>query len=304
MTEKQLIGRGHKGTQILERDRDIFVAIHEHEGLLTFRQIVALFFPGERYAYDRLRKLCAYGWLNHSDYVLRAAYGEVVYWLTEKSAAIVASVMDRPFDKHFSWIKKPHPNHIPHEVMMNDVRIKVEADCKKTGYLAVSTWVSEKELKTHPDLVYFKNLDGKSVKRAVKPDGFSIIHNAQTGNNSRCLWELLHKVDNRRLILDEKILPGIAYLGSEPYKIRTGGFSSGRWFYVIHSPNAGLRLKNLKESIERQTGRDADRFLLTTYEEAMAATNILLDPIWRRGGSERMFSIVDPNKALPQSQLQ
>ena len=295
MTEL-LRGRGHKGTEIVERDRNIFVAIYSHEGFLTFSQIVTLFFPGERYAYDRLRKLCIYGWLNHSDPILRAAYGEVCYWLTEKSAGMVASFLDKPFDKHFTWVKKPHANHIPHEVMMNDVRIKVETDCEKSGYLAVSEWVSEKELKTHPDLVNFTTLDGKQAKRAIKPDGFSIIHNTQTGNNSRCLWELLHKVDNRRVILDEKILPGIAYFGSEPYKIRSGGYSSGRWFYVIHSPNAVLRLKNLRESINRQTGRDADRFLLTTYEEAMKATNIVLDPIWRRGGSDQMFSIVDPNK--------
>jgi hypothetical protein len=300
MNEEHLRGRGNKGIEINERDRQLFMAVFAHEGVLTFRQIVTLFFPGERYAADRLRKLVQYGWLNRSDAVLRAAYGEVCYWLTPKSAALVASMLDQPFNKQFSWVKRPHANHIPHEIMMNDVRIKVEMDCEQSGFLAVSEWVSEKEYKTHPDFVSFTNLDGKTAKRAVKPDGFCIIHNRTNGNNSRCLFELLHKVDNRRTILDEKILPGIAYLGSEAYKIRTGGFSSGRWFYVLHSPNAPLRLNNLKASIERQAASHADRFLLTTYEAAMEAANIVLDPIWHRAGSERLFSIIDPLKNAPQ----
>jgi hypothetical protein len=138
--------------------------------------------------------------------------------------------------------------------------------------------------------VTYRRPEGNEAKRTVRPDGFFVIHNQETGKNSRFLLELDNDSnEDLSRIADEKILPGIWYFASEGYKRRTGGFTSGHWLFVISTPNAELRLANMKRKVEGVAGKYAERFWFTTLEAVLSTSNVLLDRI-HQGGNEQRIS--------------
>ena len=66
-------------------------------------------------------------------------------------------------------------------------------------------------------------------------------------------------------------------------------FNSGRWLVVC---NGEKRMHNLKAQTEKAVGVNASLFLFSTMEQIEAET-VLNMPIWMRGGSNKVMSLVN-----------
>lgn len=284
---------------LTERDKLILKAIYEFDGMMGAEQIQRLFFSSWYRTRLRLAKLYNEGYVNHPDRKLRAALPQMIYWLTKKGAAEVAGMYGKTLTgQGFKWRRKVRWYLVSHDLEINDFRVEMLLACEQLGHLTLAHWTPSGDFWARPDKIEYTGLDGKVLKRGVRPDGYFVLHNHQTGRNLRCLLEL-DKDSNEDLprIADEKVLPGLAYLVSEVYQRRAlwlpgEKLKSGRWLFVISSSDADLRLSNMKRRIEQIAGENAGKFWLTTLREARECENVLTSPIWRRGGESRLGALL------------
>ena len=278
--------------KLTDRDDSIFRWIWLFDGVMSAEQIQRLEFGSWHRARLRLGYLYQHGYLNRPDRHTRAGLPQMIYWLTAKSAERVAGSQGRPL-KGFKWRHKPRWGLVPHDLKINDFRVAVYLACRRASHLQVLEWTNSGQFWRFPDTVTYRRPEGNEAKRTVRPDGFFVIHNQETGINSRFLLELDNDSnEDLSRIADEKILPGIWYFASEGYKRRTGGFTSGHWLFVISTPNAELRLANMKRKVESVAGKYAKRFWFTTLDAVLATENALLDPIWYEGGNTQLLSLI------------
>ena len=88
--------------RLTERDRRILEAVHSYDGMLSFPQIQRLFFTGRVETEQRLKLLYQHRYLARPDRDERRRLPEMIYWLDEKGAEIVASLSGTPL-KEFPW---------------------------------------------------------------------------------------------------------------------------------------------------------------------------------------------------------
>jgi hypothetical protein len=264
------------------RDRDILEASYEVDGMLGARQISRLFFKGVwRTTRGRLSKLYKSGFVDRPDRRTRMSLPEMVYWLSPRGARLVAEQNGIPFEE-FQWVKNPRLDRVPHHLPLGDLRIRVMETCEQTPDLRLLSWTGQAPFAQHTDIVEFRDTKGKLRRRYIEPDGLFIVYNEATDITARCLLEYDRGTKDGVAIVNEKVLPGLAYLNSQHYFLRTG-YHSGRWLFVVHSKDSELRLRYLKRTIEYAAKQYARFFWFTTYEAAMNASNLILDKIWYRG---------------------
>ncbi len=264
--------------RLTERDRRILETVHAYDGLLSEQQIRHLFFTGRTATQVRLMLLYQHGYLNRPDRRQRAALPAMIYWLSEKGAAYVASLNGQAL-ADFPWRKEPRMMQVEHDLAVNDLRITITKACQTIPHFSLNQWIAASEFHADPDKVEYLLPNKSKASRFIRPDGYCVI--SKGDYTSRLLIEVDRATEDNGRITKEKLLPGLAYIRSDAYKQRFG-FSSGRWLFVTTSDR---RLKHMKQAAENSVKNDAKLFYFTTVERITTDT-IFTTPIWFRGGDE------------------
>jgi len=302
-----------------ERDGQIISAIHQYDGVLSRRQIKAMFWPkATTQAMERRLSLLFHNcFLNWPDPDQRRTkpIPEPLVWLGWRGILYVASRIGievheptkdgenqiRLLEKNLrksglSWKREPRWSQLAHDIAVNDFRMIVERAVRKWPSLTLETWLPEGEFFSKMDVISVPYTDPrgekKSRRKGIRPDGFFIlVDHLRQIKNSPARGRFLLEFDNGNHPLNrfgrDKAVPGVQYLRSKAYKQRFG-FNSGRWLVVCNSKQ---RLHNLKTQTEKMVGQDASIFLFTTMDQARPET-VLNAPIWLRGGSAKMERLV------------
>jgi len=184
-----------------------------------------------------------------------------------------------------------------HDIAVNDFRFAIERAAVKWPSVTLENWIPEGNFLREMDTIEFeyKDRNGKLIKRrkGVRPDGdFVLLDHLRQINNSPARARFLLEFDNGTHPLTrfgkDKAIPGAEYVRSRAYKQRFG-FNSGRWLVVC---NGEQRMRNLKAQTEKSAGAKASVFLFTTMGQIKAET-VLNMPIWMRGGSNKVMSLVN-----------
>lgn len=277
--------------RLTDRDLLIFEAIHACEGMLGAQQIRCFpdkngnpFFDSWRTTRERLSKLYQNGYLARPDRQQRAAITDMVYWLTERSAELVAGLHGQELNA-FHWRKQPRWSLVTHDLALNDFRIAMLKACQDLPGVELECWIPSIEFWADSDAVHYQDEHYKQAKRRVRPDGYFVIRCWNAANDKWDHFRFLLEIDMASEHLPryarEKVRPGVAYLKSAAYAQRFGA-NAGRWLVVTTSPR---RMRNMKRQTETVAGRDAGLFYFTTFDQVRPQT--VLEAIWYRGGEEQ-----------------
>lgn len=275
---------------LTERDKRILEAIYAHDGLLSISQIKRLFFSGNTQLRVRLTLLYQHGYVQRPSRKQRASLTDLIYWLDDKGAALVAGLAGETLDT-FSYRKEPRWLQVEHDLAVNDVRIAFQQACEQSDEFSLAEWIPEGDFHAYPDKVAYTLPNGTRQSRNVTPDGFCCL--IRQGRAFRLLLELDNRTSDNPRFGREKVLPGLAYLSSSAYKQRFG-VNAGQWLIVTTGKR---RLHNLKQQAERIAGKDAHRFSFTTLA-AISADTLLTAPIWLRGGDEELRPLFPPSEKI------
>ncbi len=273
--------------RLTDRDRHILEAVHAHEGLLSETQIRSLFFSGRSATQTRLMLLYQHGYLNRPDRRQRAALTQMVYWLGERGAAVVAGLSGQTLSD-YPYRREPRWSQIEHDLAVNDVRIAVTQACAREAGFTLLDWQPEGEFHAQPDRVRYPLPNGSTATRQIIPDGYCQIERA--GRLFHFLWEIDKRTEDNPRFAREKVLPGIAYLATPAYQARFGA-SSGQWLIVT---TGARRLQNLKRQTEHAAREQARHFYFTTLAQLTPAA-VLSAPIWYRGGDSQPLALFKPH---------
>lgn len=279
------------------RDRELLSGLLDY-GLLSLEQVQALFFresdqtaadhKTRRYGVtttvlNRLYVLEKAGWIVLSTHAETARFPNTrVCWLGRKAAQAMATDLKLPL-RALHW-QKPHSRltQIPHDLMANTFRLRLEAAISQQAGCSLIEWLSGRLLAGDSDTIaYSLPLDGRTVnkERKIIADSFCIL--GLGDSTARYPIEIDHSTLTQTRIMKEKIYAGLAYINSTPYKKRYGE-NRGRWLFVMESER---RMKHLQANIVREVGKvAAASFYFTTFE-AVQTRNVLLDPIFFLGGA-------------------
>jgi hypothetical protein len=282
--------------RLTERDLYIFEAIHAFDGMLGAQQIRRLryrdgkpLFKSWRTTRERLSKLYQNGYIDRPDRRQRAALIDMVYWLTERSAALVAGLHGQELDE-FRWRRQPRWSMVEHDLAVNDFRLAIVEACGNVPGLELAEWQPAGEFWAYPDEVEYKDEQGKKTKRRIRPDSFfDILHlNGSDGKwyHNRMLLELDRATEDNPRFAREKVRPGVAYLRSQAYE-RRFGFKSGRWLVVTTGER---RMLNMKRQTEATAGGDAGAFYFTMLDQ-VTPDSVLTEPIWYQGNVDEPVAL-------------
>jgi hypothetical protein len=267
--------------RLTERDRRIMEAIHAYDGMLGFSQLKRLFFTGESQAKYRLMLLYQNGYLDRLDQAQRRKVPEMIYWLDNKGAQLVASLYGTPF-KEFLWRKQPRWFQMEHDLVVNDFRLDIEAACDNDPDIDMQVWIAESEFWSDPDRVSYTYRDHQ-YKRNIRPDGYFMLSTPE--HYLRYLLEIDRSTEDNPRFYREKILPGLAYVKSDAYEQRFG-HKTGRWLVVTTGER---RLNNMLRQAQR--AKTKGLFYFTTFER-ISANTILRVPIWQREDRDELVPLV------------
>ncbi|MBL8156504.1 MAG: replication-relaxation family protein [Anaerolineae bacterium] len=276
--------------QLTPRDKRILEAIHAHDGLLSRAQIKRLFFTGDTQLRVRMTLLYQHGYVQRPSRKQRASLPDLIYWLDDKGAALVAGLAGETLET-FRYRQEPRWLQVEHDLAVNDVRIAFQQACEQSEGFSLAEWIPEGDFHAYPDRVAYSLPNGTRQSRNVTPDGFCGL--SHLGRTFRFLLELDNRTSDNPRFGREKVLPGLAYLASSAYKQRFG-VNAGQWLVVTTGKR---RLHNLKQQTERIAGKDAQRFSFTTLE-AVSAETILTAPIWLKGGEAGFQPLVSASEPI------
>ena len=306
--------------RLQERDGEVFQAIYNYDGVLARRQIKTLFWPQSsiQALERRLSLLYHNGFLTWPDINQRRTkpIPEPVVWLGWRGVLHLAGQMEinvplpnnagenqmrllekRLREEGMGWQREPRWSQLGHDIAVNDFRMAIERAAIKWPSVTLESWVPEGDFLREMDTIEFeyKGQDGKKRKRrkGVRPDGyFVLLDHLRLINNSPARARFLLEFDNGNHPLTrfgrDKAVPGVAYVRSKSYKQRFG-FNSGRWLIVSNSEK---RMYNLKTQTEKAVGANASIFLFSSMDQIKPDT-VLNMPIWMRGGSNKVISLVN-----------
>ena len=263
-----------------EATTELLLAIYNHEGLLSQRQIIRNFFPGKTKSYPefRLQQYFDHHLVNkfNAEWVHGEHLRETVYTLGTKGARYIAHHLETDYPS-FTWRAKPRWLSLPHDLRLNDFRLIVTREARGLPGFELVKWVSEFELQ-------------QSHKIPGRPDGFFLLRRKSPTETGRVEeLAILPEVDNATHALSQfvrrKVKPALKFVGSRDYE-RTFGVSNGAYFVITTGQK---RLTNLKEKTEKAGG--AGLFYFTTFDQVRQ--NVLTSPIWQMAGSDDLLSIQD-----------
>ena len=302
------------------RDGEIIQALHTYDGVMARRQIKDLFWKSTsvKTMERRLTLLYHNSFINLPtlDQRRRNPISEPIVWLGWRGILYLAGQMEidvpspnnagenqmrllekRLREEGIGWQREPRWSQLEHDIAVNDFRMAIEKASKKWPSVTLERWIPEGDFLREMDTIDFeyKDQDGKIRKRrkGIRPDGyFVLLDHLRLINNSPARARFLLEFDNGNHPLTrfgkDKAVPGVAYVRSNAYKQRFG-FNSGRWLIVC---NGEKRMHNLKARTEKAVGVNASIFLFTTTGQIEPET-VLNMPIWIKGGSNKLMSLVN-----------
>lgn len=257
--------------RLTQRDKLILEIIHSRDGMLSFSQIQNLFFTGKSQTKKRLMLLYQNGYLNRPNREQRRRVPEMIYWLDKRGAEIVASMNSLSVNE-LRWLKIPRWFQVEHDIAVNNFRILMRKACANDNDIELTEWTSEREFRSFPDKISY-TYQGRQLKRNIIPDGYFMLTTPE--HHIRYLLEIDRSTEDNPRFLREKILPGLAYVGSDAFEKRFG-FKRGRWLVVTTGER---RLGNMLRQAKRAKAKGL--FYFTTYDKLNADT-LLHAPIWQR----------------------
>ncbi len=289
-----------------DRDGEILKAIYRYGGMLSRRQLKAMFWPEttHRAMNKRLTLLGRDGyicWPTDEQYRTKPI-PEPVIWLGVTGILYIAgqegNEVQEPANtgenqlrqlestlRNFGirWLREPNWNQIPHDLKVVGFWQAVEGATNNEPKFTLEYWISEREFRSRPDKIEYR-LGRKRLSRRVIPDGYFVVVDEerrarQETHRARFLLELDMANEPNPRFENEKLAAGAAYLQSPEYKERFG-VNAGRWLVVT---TGEVRMRHLMERAANSAGRAAHLFLFSTLKQTLA-TNPLTSPIWRRVG--------------------
>lgn len=279
-----------KSITLQPRDIELFTAVHEHDGLLTGNQAHRLFWIDAEW--QAVRKRLAALWTNGYLNKCKANIPSKVYCLTAKAAKIVAEHQGVTSGQ-LKWRREPRWSQLTHDITVNDFRLDVAESAQDTDFLRLHNWIGENAFSRWRDEVHVA-FNNKSYKKIVEPDGyFEIAIPSPNGRFwvFRCMVEIEISRKGIPRIINEKILPGLAYIRSPKYKQRFG-HNSGRWLFIVPTE---LKMRNLKQAVEEQLSKGSHVFWFAwSDDDNITPQTVLTEPIWYRGGSDEPQPLFTP----------
>lgn len=272
-----------------EREQKLLLTLYRFEGVLADYQIKQLFFDSYAWMENRLKLLCDGEYLYRFNLEQRALLPYTAYLLDRKGIDFVASVEGVPI-RLLKW-RKPGEGLqlIPHDVELNDLRISVNRAIKTLPGGQLTQWVNSRMLKSKPDVIEMTAAATLPYKRKIISDGFFFLTYADNGTQRkrRYLIEYDRQTEQNPRFIEDKVIPGIAYIKSEVFK-RRYGVSAGDWLVVTKSDK---RMKNMLKAAASIA--DADKyFYYTTYSQATAPDAFFKAAIWWQPGADQATALV------------
>jgi hypothetical protein len=271
--------------QLTERDRCILETIHAYDGVLGLSQIRRLFFTGRSQTEERMKRLYQHRYVDRPDRRQRMRLPEMIYWLDRQGAELVSNLNGIAVSE-LRWRKQPRWSQVEHDLAVVDFRLDLVEACRVSAAVTLETWVPESEFWAYPDRISY-TYRGRQMRRKVRPDGFFALRAGQ--HQIRYLLEIDRGTEDNPRFLQEKVLPGLAYLKSDAYKARFGR-PPGRWLVVT---TGDRRLNNMLSQSRRAGARGL--FYFTTYDQ-VAVKTMLLSPIWRRADRQEPVPLLFLNQ--------
>lgn len=279
--------------RLTDRDVQVLEAIYTHNGMLSLRQVDELFFTGRGSAHPRQRmnKLFVNHYVNMPGpkEIHQIPYGETVYWLDERGAAVVAGLYGET-PKSFDYRDDIRWSLVAHDLRVNDVQVAVTQACEQLPELELKRWEWESAFRSHPDTVSYQDDKGRKKRRRVIPDSFFLITRskpdaAEESSEYAFLLELDMATEHNPRIGRSKILPGMAYIGSEAYRERFG-LQYGRWLFVTTGER---RMENMRTQARRLGAKG--QFYFTTFD-GLTPDTILKKPVWWMPDRDEPISLI------------
>jgi hypothetical protein len=264
-----------------ERDQHILETIHAYDGMLSFSQIQRMFFTGKSQAELRMRLLYHNKYVERPNQEQRRRMPEMVYWLAQKGAELVASLNSISLAE-LGWRKEPRWFQVEHDLAVNDFRLDLDEACRNHLEIRLEAWIPESDFWSFPDRIEYPYGD-RIMHRYIRPDGYFMLSTG--GHRIRYLLEIDRSTEDNPRFLREKVLPGLVYIKSQAYEDRFG-HRSGRWLVVTTGER---RLHNMLSQARRGGAKGA--FYFTTFDQVNVDT-ILAAPIWMRADRDEPVPLI------------
>ncbi len=253
---------------------------------LTTEQVALLFFTSLKPAYGRLHKLFHHGYVERqfiTQVVTAPAASRMVYTIAPLGAAVLAQNAGYSSEGIHSASRQVRTwDKLQHLLAVNDVRLALTRAVWDTAGMTLKTWRDEFQFRAAPRLVTVKTVRGGDKRQPVYPDGYA--HLVTPRGEARFFWEVDLGTEGLEQIKGQ-IAIYQAYILSGQYQ---DDFQSRSLRILVVAPSQ-RRLDNLVKAIESQGG--GERYWLTTRDQVTPA-QVLNAPIWRKVGSEGLFSLI------------
>ena len=276
-----------------ERQRKILENIHTY-GFLTDPLLMRI----ENIGQTRVRQLMAP--LFHNQFVyrpnpkVRAAYDFMFYWLAPKGAEIVAGRLNMNLED-LDWLKSPRWGQIEHDALVSEFQLILRQACDHSaGEFTFLDWVTETTFRRWKDIVEYSDLAGKKATKRMEIDGYARIRRNLTNGDqhfSRLMPEIELSPKYNARFVEDKILPGLAYLQSPIYQKRFGS-KSGRWLYLVTSRDKLDGYRHAASQVLRSEDRGNFYFAVM---ERVTQKSVFFEPIWWRPGDRQPLSLYIPS---------
>jgi hypothetical protein len=301
------------------RDGEIIKTIYQTGGLVSFRQLKALYWPhaSKRAALKRLSILIKHGYLARPciDDWRTKPIPEAIYWLGWQGILWIAAqqgiVVEKPRnsgenqlrllhrqlrERGILWLREPRWSQIAHDLHVVDFRLILETSVKVIPNLSLIDWVREYDFRsvrhktsyttTSKDKIVIQNV------REVVPDGMALLTDeVRAAKNKPHRMALLLEIDmGTHSVIGrfglQKAAPYAAFIKSPEYKAWFG-FNGGTWLIVTTGER---RMEHLMEQTRVVAGEDAANFNFTKFSDLSG--NILTAPIWWQPGGKSPRALV------------
>jgi Replication-relaxation len=273
------------------------IDLWEHKYLAT-SQITRLHFEHRKRASRRLKKLCDDGLLCYFEKPARTLFekSEYVYYLTAKSAALVAQTLDLPREQMKWRIVPPKSNrYMDHFSALNDFRIALKMAAYRHDL--VYTFLPEYSLLQGKEQGLNRRIKAKGKGVAFVPDGvFCLYRNPVIKPHDSSQRKLLFFVEIDRgtetpAVVMQKITAYCQYFDTEAYKKYNSVFQEDfRGFRLLIVANQQERMKSLLQYVEQTNKKDID-FVWFSPAECIG-DNLLTDAVWNVAHEEDLKSIM------------
>jgi hypothetical protein len=278
--------------RLTPRDIALVDAIYRYR-VLRRDQAQQLFFPSKNTANQRLKLLHQHGFLARRRLPVEYGQGsgQALYLLGGRGAGLVAAQLGVDVAE-LGW-RRTH-NHVTspfleHTLMVNDVRLAVEAAASQQGY-QVETWLREEELKVAPDRVWVETQARQRRRIAIVADAYFRLSMA---GHRACFFLEADRATETQGRWAQKTRAYLAYIQSGAYLRRYGS----RSLRILTVTTGEKRLANLLRTTSQVCAlRDRGLFWFTTLER-VAPETVVSASIWQPANSTDSMPLLAPDIA-------